>query len=421
MTHDTHTPAASIPPETDVSYVRRLSLAGVLVGGIAFLVCLGIQASLSKGTWLQDALMAYQVGFVFWAAVPIGALLLTMLAYITSASWGLVLRRIFHAYLNTWPVVALLFIPVAVGVLLGNNSPFWWTHDFTTLVEGNNARAIREMTEKHDDYLNPVFFLARSAGYFVIFFLYMGWVTRTARRAEDLGDEAAKVRIRYISGPGIPLWFLVMTFIATDWVMSVEPTWASTMFPVIFGLNGVILALASGAFLFYSIVGSDTGLMETYVKDKFRIDMGTLLFGFTMIWSYASFCQFMLIWAGNLPEEITYYLRRKSEGWEILTWSLVAVHWFVPFVVFLFREVKTDPRRMRLMATMIMCICAVDVVWWLVPALPLHPNGSVAWLMAFAAVSAVGGVFGLGVANQLKGRGILPEADAQFLKNWGHH
>ena len=73
------------------------------------------------------------------------------------------------------------------------------------------------------------------------------------------------------------------------------------------------------------------------------------------------------------------------------------------------------------MSVLLLCICAVDVVWWLVPALPTHENGSVAWLMAFAAVAAVGGAFGLGVAAQLKGRGILPETDAQFLKNWGHH
>src|SRR5205814_2367779 len=99
--------------------------------------------------------------------------------------------------------------------------------------------------------------------------------------------------IRYISGPGIPLWVLVMTLIATDWVMSVEPTWASTMFPVVFGVNSWILAVASASFLFYSIVGHNKDLMDGFIKDKFRIDIGTLTFGFTMIWSYASFCQFM--------------------------------------------------------------------------------------------------------------------------------
>jgi hypothetical protein len=203
--------------------------------------------------------------------------------------------------------------------------------------------------------------------------------------------------------------------------MSVESSWNSTMFPVVFGLNAWIVAIASAAFLFYSIAGHNKELMDGFIKDKFRIDIGSITYGFTMIWSYASFCQFMLIWAGNLPEEITYYLRRKSEGWQILTWSLVVIHWFVPFVLFLFRGIKTDPRKMRIMTTLLLCICAVDVVWWVVPALPVHPEGSVAWLMAFAAVAAVGGAFGLGVANQLKTRGLLPEGDAQFLKNWGHH
>src|SRR5262249_60762657 len=129
---------ATIPPEPVVAFVRRLSLGGILVGGILFLVCAGIQASLSKDTWLRDALMASLAGFVFWAAVPTGALCLTMLANITSASWGLVLRRIFHAYLNTWPVIAALFIPIAIAVLVGgSSSPYWWTEKPETLAEGN--------------------------------------------------------------------------------------------------------------------------------------------------------------------------------------------------------------------------------------------------------------------------------------------
>jgi hypothetical protein len=403
--------------------VRKLSLVGLSVGGIVFLVCAGIQANLSRATWLQDSFMAYLAGFVFWAAVPIGALCLTMLANITGASWGLVLRRIFHAYLRTWPVIALLFIPIAISLFVGGGkySPYWWTTpDLTTLAPGNQ-HALEEIKLRHDDFLNPGFFLIRSIVYFTVFYLYMSWVTRTARRAEELGDEAAKIRIRYISGPGIPFWAFVMTFMATDWVMSVESSWNSTMFPVVFGLNAWIVAIASAAFLFYSIAGHNKELMDGFIKDKFRIDIGSITYGFTMIWSYASFCQFMLIWAGNLPEEITYYLRRKSEGWQILTWSLVVIHWFVPFVLFLFRGIKTDPRKMRIMTTLLLCICAVDVVWWVVPALPVHPEGSVAWLMAFAAVAAVGGAFGLGVANQLKTRGLLPEGDAQFLKNWGHH
>ena len=125
--------------------------------------------------------------------------------------------------------------------------------------------------------------------------------------------------------------------------MSVEPTWASSMFPVVFAMNQFIWTFASASCLLHP-QRRKPGVL-TIVKDKFRIDIGSLMLGFTMVWAYATFCQYMLIWAGNLPEEITYYRKRGDHGWEYLAYVLMVFHWLVPFVVLLFREVKTNPGR----------------------------------------------------------------------------
>lgn len=158
------------------------------------------------------------------------------------------------------------------------------------------------------------------------------------------------------------------------------------------------------------------------MKDKFRIDIGSLTFGFTMIWTYASFCQFMLVWAGNIPEEITYYRRRLNGGWEFMAYSLMIVHWFLPFVLFLFREMKTNPVSMRWLSMMLLAICSVDVIWWIVPSIP-HA-GELQFFhvpMAFAAIAMIGGIWGLAFLGQLRKANILPKKDTAFLANWGHH
>ena len=157
------------------------------------------------------------------------------------------------------------------------------------------------------------------------------------------------------------------------------------------------------------------------MKDKFRIDIGSLLLGFTMVWAYGSFCQYMLIWAGNLPEEIAYYKKRGDNGWEYLAYILMAFHWLLPFIVLLFREVKTSPKAMQRMTVFLLTVCAADVVWWLVPAVP-HPEGGLAAPMAFAAIIGFGGIWGLEFSRQLGRNTILPaNKETEFLATWGHH
>jgi len=178
--------------------------------------------------------------------------------------------------------------------------------------------------------------------------------------------------------------------------------------------------MALSVLVFYALTEGQAVALSV-VKDKFRIDTGTMLFGFTMLWAYASFCQYMLVWAGDLPEEIMYYLRRGRGGWEYMAYVLMAFHWLLPFVVFLFREVKTSPPAMRAMAVLLLTLCATDVVWWIIPSIP-HPEGGLHVPMAFAAILGVGGLWGLEYARQLGKRPILPaNRETAFMAAWGHH
>jgi len=449
--HDNGT-LPTIPP-IDVGPVRKVAIGATVVGLGAFAIFTGINMGITHETGTRDFFFAWLVGFVFWVCPTFGALGLLMIAYCTQASWGVVYRRILQACTRCIPVVIVLFIPIALSLFIldGKASPFWWADrtvfhvpddqkndDFKKtaarheengwskeISEVSAARhtrpeAIEEEHHKIHDYLNPGFFIARFVAYIIIFGGMMLLLNGFARKAEDADDAESKKKLLQISGPGIVVWCLSMTFAVTDWVMSVEPTWASSMFPVVFGMNAFIITFSICALVFYTLNQKNQQVLSI-IKNKFRIDIGTMLFAATMVWAYATFCQYMLIWAGNLPEENSYYLRRGNGGWEYLAYFLMAFHWLIPFVVFLFRSVKTNPNAMRFMACLLLTVCLADVIWWIIPSIP-HAEGGLYVPMAVSAVVGFGGVWGLWFARELAKRPILASnSEVKFLAAWGHH
>ena len=448
--------AARMPDATvDLGPVRRAATVGLGLGAVGFIAFgalnFGAYNADHQSEAVRDLLLAYLIGYVLWAGLPFGSLALSCLGFLTTASWGVVLRRVFQANMRTLPVVVLLGLPVFASAWLGAASPFWWADPAATaatadkltkpgvkeqadkleaakwdrsLAEaaaaaGTRPEAIQENREKVHDYLNPRFFTARVAVYFGVLGLFMHFLGKWSRPLEDNNDATFLSRIRGLAGPGLLLWALLGTFMATDWVMSVEPTWASSMFPVVFGMDQFMLTMSSGALVFYTVTANRPELMAV-VKDKFRIDMGSLMFGFTMLWAYASFSQYMLIWAGNLPEEVGYYRKRTDHGWEYLAYFLMLFHWLIPFVLFLIREMKTDPRRMRALCTLLIVVAAADAVWWIMPAVP-HEHGLWHVPLAVSGVLLVGGAWGLAFVSELGKRPILPSnREGEFLAGWGH-
>ena len=425
----------------DTTVVGRVAFIALVVGAIAFAGLTVLSMGTGSGSPLRDSFYGYAVGFIFWASPALGSASLLMLGYLTSASWGVVLRRLFQACTRTLPMVALLFCPLAASLFIdhGDQSPYWWsdeayhggidpdTHkptkqkvDEVAEAKGMRPEAAEEALHKVHDYLTPRGFLIRASVMFVIMGLIINRLNAWSLRAEEHDDEGAKTLLHNLSGPGVVLWVLTMTIMATDWVMSVEPTWASSMFPVVFGMNMFLTALSFCVLVFYSLNLGTPEIMRV-VKDKFRIDMGTLLLAITMIWAYSSFSQYMLIWAGNLPEEVLYYRKRGDHGWEYLAYFLMAFHWLVPFLVLLFREVKTNPRVMRFVCLWLLTVCAADVIWWVVPAVE-RPSSTLHVPLALSAIVMVGGAWGLAFARELAKRPILPaNSEGMFLAGWGEH
>ena len=489
--HDDHHHAPTVIPDATVNPRPVVIAAAVAlaVGAAVYLVSGFVGLGQDPAHGVRDFVLAYLCGFVFWCSLPFGSLLLSMIGSLMQASWATLFRRTFQASLRTMPLLLVLGLPVVASlfVLDGKQSPYWWSdglwyksadavateHDFKTdeneavdkfvrqgvghdaadvrrnavlaVAEGKNPTFVEEALHKIKDWLNPTGFAVRFVIYLAILGTLAFFVHRQGRRVEE-GDDTDRGRsvLQHISGPGVPVLVLTLTLFATDWVMSVEESWSSSMFPVVFGMNMILTTLALTTLVFYTLTrvpndawkgGAGRPDLTAIVKDKFRIDIGSLTLGFCMVWAYASFCQFMLIWAGNLPEEIGYYLKRGANnadtvldpnrpgnsGWIWLSLVLMLCHWLIPFIVLLFREVKTSPRGMRVMACLFLTVCALDVCWWIVPSVPHEKT----WLhlpMALGAILGVGGVWGLVFGWQLGRRPILAKnSDVRFIAEWGHH
>ncbi len=447
--------AGTNPDEPNWASFNRIAVIATIAGFALFIVSGIANLSMSESA---DAIaakkrfgLAYLAGFIYWFSLPVGGMALLMIAYLTKTSWGLLLRRPFEAATRTFPLFFILFLPIALLVVTETISPFWWSApDETPLpkVDANQSvgtpdnkreqavkvsqimavKAIEHAREerKHRDegiygFLSTPGFLVVSA----VLFLIWGWIIFLLNKwGEDASDErsdarvdAALEKLKNFSGPGIIIYALSITAGATLWVMSLEPSWSSTMFPVIFAVNQFLTCFAFCLSMFLLILGKPP--FRDLMRPKFQLDMGTLMLAFTLFWSYTSFSQFMLVWIGNLPEEIPFYLKRSSPGWWAVSAGLIALHFALPFLLLLFRDIKLHPTRLRTVAMFLCVICAVDVVWWIEPVLP-NPSGFPFFLMDLGSVMGIGGLFCLYWIWNLKKRPLFP-ASQKFLLPEGHH
>lgn len=450
------TPASPSPDEFNWGAFSRYALIAA-VSGFALLIAAGVgNLSAADSEHVEFAqkrfVLAYLSGFIYWLSLPIGAMALLMIAYLTKTSWGLLLRRPFEAAIQTWPLFVALFAVVVVLVCTGIASPYWWTSPEKTPIppeeisSPSDAKAgdKRDQTVRNGEYmirrtvlreredrekgiynfLSKPSFAVVSA---VIWAIWIGMILFLLKWGRQASDEtstakvdAALEKLKNFSGPGIITYAISITAAATLWVMSLEPSWSSTMFPVIFAVNQFLTCFAFCLSVFLFLAGRPP--FKDLMRPKFQLDMGTLMLVFTLFWSYTSFSQFMLVWIGNLPEEIPYYLKRSQPSygaWWCVSAGLIALHFALPFLLLLFRDIKLHPVRLRRVAMYLCVICAIDVVWWIEPSVPSSSNFPY-FLMDIGGIVGIGGLFAFSWIRFLKQRPLFPASQA-FLLPEGHH
>lgn len=396
----------------------KLRWITLVVGGIglaAFIVLGLLRATVGDPGGFRQFFVSYLVGFVFWLSLPVGCMGLIGIQFVTGASWGVLLRRFFEAATRTLPLMAVLALPLALAVFMESASPYPWSKKPESL--SHVATEVEELTHKFHDWCNAPGFVLRLAIYFAMWGTFIYFINKWSAKVEVDNDARARRLVDNISGPTIVLFALGNMFAVTDLVMSVELHFSSTMFPLIYSINQLLTCFTLCVAIFLTLAPMPP--LKNVLRPKFQIDMGSFMLGLTMVWSYMNFSQYMLIWIGNLPEEIPYYLKRTGGGWEYVAYVLCIFHFALPFVLLLFRDVKLHQKRLRAVALGIFTMCALDVIWWIEPAYS-HDGPPFYLLMDFAAIAGIGGIWGWMFLTQLRKHSLLPTHYIEQLPK-AHH
>jgi hypothetical protein len=398
-------------PPADIDTRRSRAL----MVGIAGLVVCAIGFVFERDHFFRSWLIAY----LLWLGVALGSMAFVMIQHMSGGSWG-IFRRIFEASSRTLPLMALLFLPIVLGM----QTLYPWTH--ADLVAGD------EVLQHKAPYLNTPFFLIRALIYFAGWILTAWTLTRLSRRQDD-GDMSVNLTIQRVSGAGIVFYAFSITAAAIDWVMSINPHWYSTLFGFIFlggqGLSALSFTIVISTFL------SRRPPMDQLLKPSHFHDLGKLSLAFVMIWAYFNFSQYLLIYAANLIEEIPYFTVRTSHGWQFAVLFLVIFQFAVPFALLLSRDLKRTPRRLVIVSAALLVVRFIDIFMLVSPEFSAsggnlhmmpgeHEGGFFVHWLDLAAPVAIGGLWVWMFFTQLAQRPLLAARDPylrEALQSTGGH
>jgi len=368
--------------------------AGIL--GAIGLILLAIGWVTSAEQFYRSYLWAY----VYIVGFAAGSMAWLMLQYLTGGAWGVSIRRPAEAAARTLPLLLLLFVPIAIGY----SSLYPWAH--AEIVKAD------PILQHKQSYLNLPFFLLRAA-LILGGWVFLSWYLNRWSAVEDReGPRRAHRMLARMSGPGLIFWVFAVTFMAIDWVMSLNADWFSTMFGLLFVAGQ---GLTSMAFLITTLVFlSHRRPMSDVLTPRHLHDVGKLMFANVMLFAYFSFSQFLIIWAGNLTEEIPWYLERLRGGWQYMGMVLVLGHFALPFSLLLSRDLKRNFKLLAGIAIFILVMRMGEVYWVVIPDATKGAALSPSWI-DLAAVAGIGGIWLAWFLAQLEKRPLIPINDINIV------
>lgn len=379
--------------------IKSIQKGALAVGGIATVVALFL-AFTNPTAFFRG----YLVSYMDWLGVCLGSMVIVMIRHMTGGGWGTVIRRILGASMRTLPLMIVLFIPYAIW---GVPRIYPWAMPMDSI----SNPAIREHLEKHSfilrDYLNYRGFVIRAVIYFAIWFLLQYLLSKFSFQHDHPPFADTSARFKMVSAPGIILYALTISFAAIDWVMSLDPSWFSTIYGLLFVAGELVSALAFA--IVVERILFNYRPMSVLLRPNFVHDHGKFMLAFIMVWAYFSFSQWLIIWAGNLPEEITWYFRRLHGGWEYVGLFLIVFHFFAPFFLLLSRPFKRDITRLVWLAVWMLFMRYVDLFWH------IEPSFSETFTVPLADIViaiAMGGIWIAYFCRNLSSQPLVPVYDA---------
>lgn len=375
--------------------------------GMVLLVVGGVLGILSYVLDPARASYSYLITFLFIISIGIGSLFLVALEYASGAVWSVPFRRVSEFFSSIVPFLILLAIPLVFNL----HDIFKWSQPAAVSSE--------KLLQIKTPYLNISFFLIRNAVILIIWSIFYALIIKNSRKQDSSGDQKLTKLNITTSTIFIPIYAFTITFIAIDWMMSIEPSWYSTIFGVYFfsGITMCALAVATFAVLYLL----ENGYLGNRITEDNLYSLGTLMFAFTAFWGYIAFSQYMLIWYGDLPEEISWFLHRWDGGWKYVSIILVITHFIVPFFGLLSSKAKTNHKRLKFMSVWIIANHLFDIYWMVMPGMVVAGGKYFfSWSDLVFPIAAVG-LFILLFVFMVKKYNLMPLGDPKLKRGLEFH
>ena len=353
----------------------------------------GVLALIGLVTAPDQFYRAYLLAFMLCLGLSLGSLGLLIIIHLTNGRWGLVIRRILEAATKNFGLMAFLFLPFYFGI--PHLYPWFKAAD---LAESEDLRWI------HAVYLDRPQYMVRALIYFAIWGMLTYFFTRWSAEQDEPGNRSHK-RSSTLAGPGALLFGFTLTFAAVDWVMSLSYGWTSTIYGLIFLIGQLLSAVCFATVM--AVILSRYEPMKSILNVDHLHDYGKWMLAFTMVWAYFSFSQWVIMWAGNLPEEIIWYRMRLHGGWQYFALFLPILNFFVPFVILLSAQIKKEKGRIVWIAAFLLGTRFYDLYWLIMPNFENKSGFYFHWLNLVVPV-AMGGFWLALFCRNLQGQPLLP-------------
>ncbi|MGB6826926.1 MAG: hypothetical protein WBE41_02705 [Terracidiphilus sp.] len=376
MAHDSHTashaktlPADLSAPAFVAGWTSRALVTGVIFSVVA--VILALLGQSQDGLGWDHFLRAWTMGTMITWGFAVGGLTMLMVQYCSGGKWGLLLRRPFEAMSRTLPLV---FVYWVVTAIFDKHLYLWALYTTKDATEtALKSGLITEMQAHCLNFkrpmLNPFTYWWVSVLCFAVWGFYAWRLNSLAKMRDSQGPETTPFWIKKfenVSGPGIVIYSVIMTACAIYWVMSMDVTWFSTVYGLLFLVEQGFQVLAFSIIVALSLSKAEP--FKTILRQTEQHDLGKLTFAFVMLNIYLTFGQFLIIWSGNLPQEINWYLDRIRGGWGVIITLDFIFHWLVPFTMLLSRDLKRNKKRLKLVCKIMIFAVALNQFWLIEPS-----------------------------------------------------
>ena len=377
--------------------VRTIALFAGLIGAVGLVIAGFLN--------FQEFLRGYLVAYIYVLGLSLGGMALLMTGHLTGGNWWMLGRRIFEAAVRCIPILAILFLPILLGA---KKLYSWMTTDPST----------DKMLSMKAWWLNYHWWVGRAIIYFVLWIGFSIFLTRLSWQQDESASPGIWRTLKALSGLGILVWAWSLTGAVVDWGMSLDPHWYSTIYGMIF-MIGEALSMMAFMIIILAVLSKYSPMDEVVRPDRLH-DLGKLMLAFTMVWAYFSFSQWLIIWMGNLPDEISWYLHRINNGWGYVALLLIFVQFALPFALLLSRDLKRHPKKLIPIALIVILGRLVDVYWYIVPnGLPggAPPSLHFHWSYIFALLG-LGGIWVAAFCTFLAKRPLLVRNEPMLPRLW---